>query len=218
MDLISKAISGKLCIQIGTLYQHLARIRRVLSVHNNAQILEKFYQKTESAMHPVYLSQREQGVFKLILEGASNRQIGERLGISVSGVRRHRENILRRNHCTSMLELIAKYRKGSFEESPEDSDFPRKMSNAENGGEIVQKNPQQHIKGADEIAKLFGVSRVSVIKWAKCGAPIFIIGKKYQANYTELWDWLKRKGTRQLHRARRNLMVGMGCEEKRVNS
>ena len=51
---------------------------------------------------------------------------------------------------------------------------------------------QQHIKGADEIAKLFGVSRGTVIKWVKNGAPIRIIGKKYQANYGELWQWLKR--------------------------
>ena len=47
-----------------------------------------------------------------------------------------------------------------------------------------------HMKGADEIASVFGVSRETVIKWAKYGAPIRRIGKKYQARYDQLWDWI----------------------------
>lgn len=50
-----------------------------------------------------------------------------------------------------------------------------------------------HLLGADNIAKIFGVSRVTVVKWYKCGAPILILGKKYQTNYHDLWNWIKDK-------------------------
>lgn len=47
-----------------------------------------------------------------------------------------------------------------------------------------------HMKGAAEIASVFGVARETVVQWAKDGAPIRIIGKKYQARYDQLWDWI----------------------------
>ena len=47
-----------------------------------------------------------------------------------------------------------------------------------------------HMKGADEIAAVFGVSRNTVSRWVQKGAPIRRIGKKYQAQYAQLWDWL----------------------------
>ena len=49
---------------------------------------------------------------------------------------------------------------------------------------------QLHMRGANEIAEVFGVSRDTVIKWAKAGAPIRVVGKKYQAQYGQLWDWI----------------------------
>lgn len=50
-----------------------------------------------------------------------------------------------------------------------------------------------HMKGADEITQVFGVSRETVVQWAREGAPIHLVGKKYQASYAELWDWIKKK-------------------------
>lgn len=50
-----------------------------------------------------------------------------------------------------------------------------------------------HMKGADEIAQVFGVSRETVVHWSKDGAPVHLVGKKYQASYAELWDWIKKK-------------------------
>ena len=43
------------------------------------------------------------------MRGITYKQIAERLGISLSGVRRHREKMLWQNECRSMLELVAKY-------------------------------------------------------------------------------------------------------------
>ena len=47
-----------------------------------------------------------------------------------------------------------------------------------------------HMKGAGEIASVFGVKRETVVQWHKDGAPIRKIGKKYQAQYGQLWDWI----------------------------
>ena len=55
------------------------------------------------------LTPRGKEVFLLILEGLSNRQIAAQLSITPSGVKRHREKMLLRNGCTSMMELVAKY-------------------------------------------------------------------------------------------------------------
>jgi transposase len=51
---------------------------------------------------------------------------------------------------------------------------------------------QGHMKSAGEIAKTFGVSRNTVARWTQKGAPIGVIGKKYHADYDELWEWIKK--------------------------
>lgn len=43
------------------------------------------------------------------MHGNTYEQIAERLGISVSGVRRHLENVILKNELKSTLELISKY-------------------------------------------------------------------------------------------------------------
>lgn len=57
--------------------------------------------------------------------------------------------------------------------------------------EATEPNDQCHLRGAKTIAKVFGVSRKTVVEWRNMGAPIFCFGKKYQANYLELWEWIK---------------------------
>lgn len=54
-------------------------------------------------------------------------------------------------------------------------------------------NIGEHLCGADAIARKFRVKRGQVQKWHKAGAPIVYLGKKYQANYAELWEWLKQR-------------------------
>lgn len=48
-----------------------------------------------------------------------------------------------------------------------------------------------HLRGAEEIARIFGVKPTTVRHWREMGAPIVLLGKKYQANYQDLWQWLK---------------------------
>ncbi len=48
-----------------------------------------------------------------------------------------------------------------------------------------------HLRGAERIAAVFGVSRETVVNWAVRGAPVLLIGRTYQACYADLWEWLK---------------------------
>lgn len=56
----------------------------------------------------IRLTPRGTAVFALIQAGVRDKSIGERMGISYSAVRRHREKMLLQNNCCSMLELVAK--------------------------------------------------------------------------------------------------------------
>ncbi|MDR3363139.1 MAG: helix-turn-helix transcriptional regulator [Desulfovibrio sp.] len=60
----------------------------------------------------VRFSPRGREVMELFMRGRTYREIAQCLGISLSGVRRHREKMLWQNNCESMLELIARYRAG----------------------------------------------------------------------------------------------------------
>lgn len=54
-------------------------------------------------------SPRGKEVFLLVRENFSNKLVAERLGMSVSGVKRHKEKMLLQNNSKSILELIARY-------------------------------------------------------------------------------------------------------------
>jgi DNA-binding NarL/FixJ family response regulator len=57
----------------------------------------------------IKLSPRGREVLLLFMKGFTYKQIGESLGMSMSGVQRHREKMLWQNDCESMMELIARY-------------------------------------------------------------------------------------------------------------
>ena len=107
----SKKISSRLGIKIGTLYQHLAEIRKRMSYNSSVKALSSCSDTAcqQAVFSDMGFTPRGKEVFLLILEGLSNRQIAEQLSITPSGVKRHREKMLLRNGCTSMMELVAKY-------------------------------------------------------------------------------------------------------------
>lgn len=51
-----------------------------------------------------------------------------------------------------------------------------------------------HLKGIQAIGELFGVSRRTVRDWTRRGAPIRLVGRKYQASYHDLWAWVFEHG------------------------
>lgn len=58
-----------------------------------------------------------------------------------------------------------------------------------------------HLKGAQAIGETFGVSRRTVRDWIARGAPIRFVGRRYQASYPELWQWLSEKADEKRHPA-----------------
>lgn len=107
----SKKISSRLGIKIGTLYQHLAEIRKRMSHNSSVKALSSCTNTVcqQTVLSDMGFTQRGKEVFLLILDGFSNREIAVQLSISPSGVKRHREKMLLQNGCTSMMELVAKY-------------------------------------------------------------------------------------------------------------
>ena len=78
--------------------------------------------EAEDILDTIRLTPRGKQVFALILAGNSRQEIADTLQISLSGVRRHREKMLRQNDCKDILELIAKYYSENFE--PQDGHMP----------------------------------------------------------------------------------------------
>lgn len=56
-----------------------------------------------------------------------------------------------------------------------------------------------HLKGIQAFVSIFGVSRETVRQWARDGAPIFLVGRRYQACYSRLCLWLEQR-----HQARKD--------------
>ena len=105
----SKAIAENLSIDVATVYWHLAAVRKIFGVHSNIELLHKLNEDIKVDMSTIKLTPRGREVFELSMRGLSIKEISKRLGISYSGVLRHREKMLLVNQCSSMLELILKY-------------------------------------------------------------------------------------------------------------
>jgi DNA-binding NarL/FixJ family response regulator len=56
---------------------------------------------------PVRLSSREHAVLQLIVDGATNKTIAEKLGISVHGVKHHVANLLKQLGCANRTEVAS---------------------------------------------------------------------------------------------------------------
>jgi DNA-binding CsgD family transcriptional regulator len=104
-----KAIAKIMSITNGTLRQYILIITKAFGVHSTLELLLMLDTTGLSDAPAVRLTPRGKEVLRLLLTGMTNRRIGECMGISLSGVRRHREKMLQQNGCESMLELIARY-------------------------------------------------------------------------------------------------------------
>jgi len=108
-----------LYISYGTVRWHLTNIRKAYNVHSTRELLLAA-DPTESGLPPpLKFSPRGKEVMELFIRGFTYKEIAEKLGMSRSGVSRHREKMLWQNGCKSMLELIAKYQTWLTEEIPD---------------------------------------------------------------------------------------------------
>lgn len=104
-----KKIATELHLSHKIVHLHLYRIRKKLSIHSTIEIIVYVCRILKLVPHCIKLTPRGKEVFLLVIAGFKTDQIACQLGISRSGVRRHRENMLQDNGCESMIELIAKY-------------------------------------------------------------------------------------------------------------
>lgn len=109
METGPKVIAKILYTTYGTIRWHLANLRKVYNVHSTRELLLVAGVHAPEASQTVRFSPRGREVMDLFMRGVTYKQIAEQLGISLSGVRRHREKMLWQNDCKSMLELIARY-------------------------------------------------------------------------------------------------------------
>ncbi|MFI3272898.1 MAG: LuxR C-terminal-related transcriptional regulator [Pseudomonadota bacterium] len=90
-------------------YLHLATIRKMIGAHNSLEMLYMLTDTKDMSLAHLKLTPRGKEVFLCILRGYADKEIGHQLGMSYSGVRRHKEKMLRANNCSSILQLVGKY-------------------------------------------------------------------------------------------------------------
>ncbi|MDR1241283.1 MAG: LuxR C-terminal-related transcriptional regulator [Deltaproteobacteria bacterium] len=96
-------------IGIETIYVHRANIRRIMNARNAFETLHLLLKETDSVLPMLRFTPRGKEVFALMLQGLKMNEIGKHMGMSVSGVKRHKEKMLLQNDCNSMTELLLKY-------------------------------------------------------------------------------------------------------------
>ena len=87
------------------------------AIHNPVQIAEIAIEKGASGLLMPVACRRQLIDLSDDMRSFTHREIAERLGMSVSGVRRHCEKMLWKNGCNTMLALIAKYKLHRKQES-----------------------------------------------------------------------------------------------------
>jgi DNA-binding CsgD family transcriptional regulator len=80
-----------------------------MNARNAFETLHLLLKETDSVLPMLRFTPRGKEVFALMLQGLRQREIGERMGMGVSGVKRHKEKMLLQNDCNSMTELLLKY-------------------------------------------------------------------------------------------------------------
>lgn len=100
-----------------TVHRYLARVREALRVHTSIEMLQP-EAITIATQDSIKLTPRGTTVFELTLQGVNDKKIAATMGISYSGVRRHKEKMLLSNGCATMLELVAKYYRNCTETEP----------------------------------------------------------------------------------------------------
>lgn len=82
-------------------------MRMRFNVSNALELVQTALPEEKVSWEHIVLTKREREIFQLCLDGLSSRAISERLGIGFSTVKRHRENMLFKNNCATMRELLA---------------------------------------------------------------------------------------------------------------
>ncbi len=104
-----KKIAQILSIGRAIVHLHLAACRKLVSARNTLELLYILYGTKDMSTKHLVLTPRGHEVFTLTLRGYNDSEIGQELCMSYNGVRKHKENMLLANNCSSVHELIGKY-------------------------------------------------------------------------------------------------------------
>jgi len=74
------------------------------------KVISHFQEQEKAAVDVEKLSTREREVLDLVVRGLSNKEIVDRLGISIEGVRWHLRNIYQKLHVHTRTEVLVKFR------------------------------------------------------------------------------------------------------------
>lgn len=77
------------------------------------RVVEAFHQPATASAEPVNLSKRETEILDLLVQGLANKEIADRLGLSIETVRVHLRRIYEKLHVHSRTEAAMKYRDAS---------------------------------------------------------------------------------------------------------
>ena len=106
----TEEIALQLNITKGSVYKYLIAARKKLLITKSIHLFRINSDVIDEIQDVIHLTKRGKSVFQLFLRGLRDREIGEKLGMSYSGVRRHKEKILQTNACTTMYELALMYK------------------------------------------------------------------------------------------------------------
>ena len=110
LDFSTEEISLRLNITRKTVHKYLIRARKKLLITRSIHLFRINTEVIDEIQDVIRLTKRGRSVFQLFLRGFRDREIGEMLGMSYSGVRRHKEKILQTNACATMHELACMYK------------------------------------------------------------------------------------------------------------
>ncbi|UQZ91450.1 hypothetical protein C4J81_19110 (plasmid) [Deltaproteobacteria bacterium Smac51] len=113
---MTKEIAEHLFISPKTVSRHLANLRRRYGVASAPALVSLFYPEPGGRLK---LTPREAAVFELIRSGLGSLHIARELGVSFTTVRRHRENMLLKNECTTIRQLMALFISGERPPGPQ---------------------------------------------------------------------------------------------------
>ena len=101
-------ISSKLEITLGTLYLHLSTLMKIYNTKNRINLIYKTFQDNTINYSKLNFTSRDIQIINHLLDGETSKNIANKIGISFYCVRRHKENMLTRNNCRTIIELISK--------------------------------------------------------------------------------------------------------------
>jgi DNA-binding NarL/FixJ family response regulator len=82
------------------------RGRYYLTPKISSYLVEDFLEREPGENHIAVLSSRERGILQLLAEGLNNKEIAEKLSLSVNTVHVHRNNIMKKLNIHRQADLI----------------------------------------------------------------------------------------------------------------